>query len=94
MSLKPIEEQYLAEKQSQQEECRAIIAKVEAELAPIQKEVDEISQKMAPLIARKAELKAKKQEICDKYNSRQVSKEFSDAAQDVTKLLRKKRGAQ
>jgi hypothetical protein len=85
---------YLEERQARQTDLQELSKKAEAELQPLRDQHDSIQAEVEAATGKQRALKAKKLAINSKYNLTEVCKELSNVSADVTKLLRKQRGAE
>lgn len=83
----------LEEKQALQDSLAKEVSSIREKLDPINAQIKEIETEREALKVKKAELAKKRDAIIVGDSLKEKSRELSDAATDVTRLLRKKRNA-
>lgn len=83
----------LEEKQALQDSLAKEVSSIREKLDPINAQIKEIETEREALKVKKAELAITRDAIIVGDSLKEKSRELSDAATDVTRLLRKKRNA-
>ncbi|MEM6362818.1 MAG: hypothetical protein AAF745_00215 [Planctomycetota bacterium] len=93
MALSEAERVFLASRQQEAVKLRTTIAQAESEIKPIERQIGEIQPQIADLVFAQQALAAKKKEMIAKRDLFRVKNEYADVCRDITKLLKKDRGA-
>ena len=93
MELSPSEKAFLDARKTEQADLGSRIKMAEKQISTVSEEYDAIQPQIEALRARQIQLGEKKQELIEKHDLINVKNQYSAVSLDVTKLLRKQRGA-
>jgi len=92
-SLNAAELAFLESRQAEAVTLKAAIDRAERQISPLEDQINDFQPKIEELVAAQRAIAAKRDEVFEAHELGRLRTEYGDVTGDVTKLLRKQRGA-